>query len=188
MGQNELGKYLEKEIKKWKKGKGGASRPRPRFWPAGRSRPSPPTRHPLHAREPCPRAWTAAPRRRGTPAALGPTWRACARVDAPWSATRCARPRPPPSPLLDALLHSHSRPLSRPRAAADRVAAPASSLTSMTTGDSASPFRTQRSRSIALGKPCAPVRAHRSESELRRPLGSCGSPSPLRHCLRFRAR
>jgi len=68
-----LEKYLKKEIKKNRKGKGGASRLRPRFWPAGQSRPSPLARHPpprasarasVHAR-------TAVPRRLGGPAELG---------------------------------------------------------------------------------------------------------------------
>ena len=45
-------------------------------------------------------------------------WRACDGLDAPWSATRSSRPRPPPSPLPDAPLCSRSRPLSRSRAAA----------------------------------------------------------------------
>ena len=117
--------------------------------------------------------------------------------------------RPPGAPDRARLLprcqtrsSTRSLALSHPRAAADRAAArhcrrrseflfpaaPASSLPSVTTSDSASPFRTQRSRSIALGKPRATVRAHWSESELRRPLGSRGSPSPLHHCLHFRAR
>ena len=101
-------------------------------------------------------------------------WRACAGADAPWSATRCARPRPPPPPLPDTPLHSLSHPLLRLCATATRAtarhcrwcsellspAAPASSLQSVTTSDSASPFRTQRSRLILFGKPSAPVRAH----------------------------
>ena len=55
------------------KKKGGASRPRPHFWPAGRSRPSPPALAPFPAPAPAPRprVRTAAPRRRGTPAELG---------------------------------------------------------------------------------------------------------------------
>ena len=66
MGQNELGKIL------MEKGKGGASRPQPHFWPTGRSQPSPPARHPpphasAHA---CVHVWTAARCRRGKPAEL----------------------------------------------------------------------------------------------------------------------
>ena len=60
-----LEKELRKEIQKKEKVKEGASRPRPRFWPAGRSRPSPP------APAPRPRARTATPCRRGEPAELG---------------------------------------------------------------------------------------------------------------------
>ena len=37
-------------------------------------------------------------------------WRACGSLDAPWSATGSARPRPPLPPLPFALLHSRSRP------------------------------------------------------------------------------
>ena len=68
-----LGKHLGKKTfkKKWKRERGGASRPQPRFWPVGRSRPSP------RACLPCPRArarvharWPAAPCRRGEPAGL----------------------------------------------------------------------------------------------------------------------
>ena len=102
------------------KGKGGASRPRPRFWPAGRSWPSPPALAPssrsrrrrVHARgRPC---RDAVARRQHSAAA----WRACGDLDVPWSATRFARPRPPSPPLPDALLRSLSRSLSRPHAAA----------------------------------------------------------------------
>ena len=54
MSQNVHRKYLGKRNKK--KGKGGASRPRPRFWSAGRSRPSPRARLPSSANpHPCPR-------------------------------------------------------------------------------------------------------------------------------------
>jgi len=67
---------LRKEIQKEKieKGKGGASRPRPHFWPARRSRPSPPALSPSPRPRSRPRrvhARTAAPRRRGEPAELG---------------------------------------------------------------------------------------------------------------------
>ena len=48
------------------------------------------------------------------------TWRACAGVDAPWSATRCARPRPPPPPLPFAPVCSYSLALSPPLRAAER--------------------------------------------------------------------
>ena len=186
------------------KGKGGASRKRPRFWPAGRSQPSLPARHPLPALAPAPRphARTAAPRRRGTPAAFG---RRVARMrrlgralvghqvrpTAPAFAPTARRARP----LALSLSLSPARSSSRTAACHCRrhselflPTAPASFLTSATTSDSASPFRISRSHSIAFGKPRAPSRAHRSESELRRPLGSRGSPSPLRHCLRSRVR
>ena len=49
------------------------------------------------------------------------------------------------------------------------------------TGDLVSPPRTSRVCSTPLGKPCSATRAHRSEPELRRTLGSRGSllPPPL---------
>ena len=55
------------------KGKGGASRLRPRFWPTGRSRPSPPALAPFPALvlAPRPRVRTAAPCRCCEPAELG---------------------------------------------------------------------------------------------------------------------
>jgi hypothetical protein len=52
---------------------------------------------------PCPRAVA---RRQS----LATAWRACGSLDAPWLATRSARPRPPLPPLPFALLHSRSRP------------------------------------------------------------------------------
>ena len=191
---NLLGK---RNSRKLEKGKGGASRPRPRFWHAGRSRPSPPTRLPL----PAPASTRGRLRRDAVASrqSSAAAWRACAGVDAPWSATRCARPRPPPPPLPVVPLRSLSHPLPRPRAAATRAtprhchrhsellspAASASSLNFSAANDFASPSRTPRARSIAFGKLSAPVRAHRSESELRRPLGSRCSPYALHHCLRF---
>jgi len=64
-----LEKYLKKKkFKKNGKGKGGASRPRPCFWPAGRSRPSTPARH--LPRRACVHMRTAVPRRSGEPAEL----------------------------------------------------------------------------------------------------------------------
>ena len=111
--QMNLEKELRKENKKTEKGKGGASRPRPHFWPAaeaGPARPrSPPSPHP-HPRQ----RRDAVARRQNSVA----PWRACDGLDALWSATRCARPRPPSPPLLDALLLSHSPSLSFSRAAA----------------------------------------------------------------------
>ena len=55
---NEFRTRIEKRNSKKEKGKGGASRPRPHFWPTGRSRPSPPTLAPFAALAPatCPRA------------------------------------------------------------------------------------------------------------------------------------
>jgi len=158
------------------KAKGGASRPRPRFWPAGRSRPSPP------ARDPLPRASTMSTRADG-------------RAATPWHAgsvrqTRGAHApgwthpgRPPGAPdrirplprcqtrsstrsLALSLARTQQQPCRR-RSKLFFPTAPASSLLSATTSVSASPFRMPRSRSITLGKPRAPGRAHRSESELR---------------------
>ena len=128
-------------------------------------------------------------------------WRACAGVDTPWSATRSPRSRLLLHPVPFALIHSPSPALARPdshsgRATASHcrrrsellsVAAPASSFESSATSDSASPSGTPRARSTALGKLSSPVRARRSEPELRRPLGSRGSPPPLHHCPWFQA-
>ena len=111
---------LRKEIqKKMEKGKGGASRPRPRFCPTGRSRLGPPA----HSPPPSPRSRSrpradsarrgAVARRQGSAAA----WRACDGVETPWSATRCPRSRSPPPPLPFAPLSSLSPSLSRSRAA-----------------------------------------------------------------------
>jgi hypothetical protein len=74
MAKMNLWENLRKEIqKKNRKGKGGASRPRPRFWPAGRSRPGPPAPSPSPSSRsrPRPRARTASPCRRGAPAEPG---------------------------------------------------------------------------------------------------------------------
>ena len=183
-------------LKKWKKGRGGASRPRPRFWPAGRSRPSPPARHPL------PRASVASMRadgRAATPWHAGsvrptrgahePGWTHPGRPPGAPDHARL-RPRCQTRSSTRSLALSLARAQQQPRRRSELFfpAAPASSLPFATTSDSSSPFRIQRSRSIALGKPRATGRAHRSESELRRPLYSRGSPSHLHHCLRFRAR
>ena len=147
-------------------GKGGASRPRPHFWPAGRSRPS--------------------------------------RVESmrqPGRALVGHQERPAASafvPLPFAPLRSRSRPLSRSRSSSSSSAArhrrrrsellsllaTAFSLPSAATDGSASSCHTPCSHSTALGESRASGRAHRSESELRRPLGPHGSPSPLRHYLR----
>ena len=53
-----LEKDLRKEIQKNRKRKGGDSRPRPHFWPTGRSRPNPPALapFPVLVPVPCPRA------------------------------------------------------------------------------------------------------------------------------------
>jgi hypothetical protein len=192
---------LRKEFfKKKKRGKGGASRPRPRFWPTGRSRLGPPALSPPPSPRPRsrPRADSArrgaVARRQGSAAA----WRACGSEDAPRSATKAPRSRSPPPPLPFAPLSSLSPSLSRSRAAlaapphaiaADGSEllsrpAPALSFPFATTTGSASSFRVACLRSSALGKPCVSARAHRSKSELRRPLGSRGSPSPLCLCLR----
>ena len=82
------------------------------MWPTGRSRPSPP------ALTPSPRQRPRRARARGRPRhaavarrqSLAAAWRACGSLDAPWSATRSARPRSPLPPLPFALLHSRSRP------------------------------------------------------------------------------
>ena len=71
-----LEKYLRKEIQKMEKGKRGASRPRPRFWPVGRSRPCPPARLPLPAPTPastCGQPWRAG-RARPPRGAHAPGW------------------------------------------------------------------------------------------------------------------
>ena len=185
-------KYLEKEIQKSGKRKGGALAGRGlASCPLAKAGPARPRVIPLPAPVPRPRTQTATLRRRGTPAAFG---RRVARMrrggrtlvghqvrpTAP--ASFPAARRTPPlalslsfSPTGSSSLRRRS-PFPPALGAPLSPAAPASSLPSATT---------QLSRSIALGKPRAPVRAHRSESELRRPLGSRGSPSPLRHCLCF---
>ena len=165
------------------KGKGGASRLRPRFWPAGRSWPSPPALTPLPATAPAPRprARTATPLRHGTPAAFD---RRVARMRRLGRALVGHEVRPTAPAFAPAARHAPPLALSTslpPTRSSSRAAArhcrrcselsfpPAltSSLPSATTSDTASPFRIQRSRSIALGKPHGPGRAHRSESELR---------------------
>ena len=92
--------------------KGGTSRPQRRSWPAGRSRHSPPARHPLPT--PAPASTRGRPRRGAVASrqSSAAAWRACAGVDAPWSAARCARPRQPSSPLPFAPVHSSSLVLS----------------------------------------------------------------------------
>ena len=199
-----LEKIGEKKLKKIEKGKGGASRPRPHFWPTGRSRPSPPTLAPFPALAPapCPRARTAALCRRGELAELG---RHVARMRRLGRALVGHQVRPAASAFAPAARHAPPLALSlcpSPARSSSRTAArhcrrrselsptpaPTPSLPSATTSDSASSFRTPCSRSITLGESRAPGRAHRSESELRRPLGLRGSPSPLRLCLRSRMR
>ena len=153
---------------------------------------------PALAPAPRPRARTAAPCRRGEPAELG---RRVARLR--WlgralvghqvrPAVSASVPAARGTPLLAlspslSLARSSSRTAARHcRRRSELLSLPAlaSSLSSASTSDSVLPFRTPCSCSTALGKPRVPGRAHRSESELRRSLGSCGSPSPLRHCLR----
>ena len=76
---------------------------------AGLARPrSPPSPRPcrVHARG-RPRRAAVASRQSSTTA-----WRTCGDLDAPWSATRCARPRPPLSPLPFAPASSSSLALS----------------------------------------------------------------------------
>jgi hypothetical protein len=201
MAKMNLWENLRKEIqKKIEKGKGAlagrglASGP---LAEAGLARP----RLPL----PPPRA-RARVRARGRPRraavarrqSLAAAWRACGGVETPWSATRSPWTRPPKPPLPFAPSTARSRLSARPRAAlaapphaiaADGSElpsrpAPALSFPFATTTGSASSFRVSCLRSSALGKPCVPARAHRSESELRRPLGSHGSPSPLCLCSR----
>ena len=172
-----LEKIGEKKLKKIEKGKGGASRPRPHFWPTGRSRPSPPALVPA----PCPRTRTAAPRRLGTPAEHG---RRVARMRRLGRALVSHQVRPAASASVPAtrraLLLALSPSLSLARSSSRTAVchrrrrselspppAPASSLPSASTSDSASSFRTPCSRSTALGESHAPGRAHRSESELR---------------------
>ena len=168
-----------------KKRKGGASRSRPRFWPVGRSQPSPPARFPLLAPAPAPRprARTAAPQRRGTPAAFG---RRVARMRRLGRALVGHQVRP--ATLTFAPAARRTRPLalslslsparSRSRAAARHcrrrselffLAAPASSLPSATTSDSASPFASRahaQSRSVSLACPVELTRVSRSSDNL----------------------
>ena len=109
-----MGKRISKKLKREK---GDASRPRPRFWPAGRSRPSSPAR--LHLPSPAPASTRdGRPRRAAVASRQGSatTWRACTGVDAP--------SRPPGAPGHARLpLRCHSRSpalplsLSRPRSA-----------------------------------------------------------------------
>ena len=101
------------------KGKGGASRPRPRFWPTGRSRLGPPALSPPPFPALAPASARGRPRRdavarRQDSAAA---WRACDGVETPWSATRCPRSRSPPPPLPFAPLSSLSLALSLSRSA-----------------------------------------------------------------------
>ena len=178
-------------------------------WRAGANQPAqpakparPPRTHafpfPALAPAPCPHAWTAAPCRRGEPAELGRRVARMRRIrrglvghqvrPAAFASVPAARCTPllALSPSLSLALSSNSTAARhcRRRSELFSLPAPASSLPSASTSESVSPFRTPCSRSTALGKPRVFGRAHRSESELRRPLGSRGSPSRLRHCLR----
>jgi hypothetical protein len=192
---------LRKEIKKNnRKGKGGASRPRPRFWPAGRSRPGPPapSPSPSSCSRPRPRARTASPCRRGAPAEPGRRVAGMRRRGDALVGHQEPLDAPAEAPAPICALHSRSRLSARSRAAVTAPPhaiaadgsellsrpAPALSFLFATTTGSASSFRVACLRSSALGKPCVSARAHRSKSELRRPLGSRGSPSPLCLCLR----
>ena len=110
-----LEENLRKEIqKKWKREKGGASRPRPRFWPTGRSRLGPPALSPPPFPALAPASARGRPRRDAVARRqdLAAAWRACGSEDASWSATRSARSRSPPPPLPFAPLSSLSLALS----------------------------------------------------------------------------
>jgi len=114
MAKMNLEENLRKEIqKKIGKGKGGASRPRPRFWPAGRSRPGPPALSPSPSSRsrPRPRARTASPRRRGAPAGLGRRVAGMRQRGRARSATRSPWTRPPKPPLPFAPSTARSCPL-----------------------------------------------------------------------------
>ena len=110
--------FGEKKFKKkLEKGKGGASRPRPHFWPAGRSRPSPPALSPSTPPRSRPRrvrARTAAPRRRGEPAELG-----CrvASMRSPGRALVSHQERPAAPASAIAAICARQLSLSRPRSA-----------------------------------------------------------------------
>jgi len=102
-------------------------------------------------------------------------WRACGDLDAPWSATRCARLRSP-SPLLpDALVHLRSRSLSRPRAAA---AAPPLAIAAGARSSSPSQLRPPPShlrRPATPPHPSAPcARAQSRSVSLARPVELTG--------------
>ena len=193
MSQNELRKYLgKKEIQtKNRKGKGGAlaghglaSGPLAEAGLAHEHAFPLPVPAPASTREGQPRRATVASRLGSTAA-----WRACGGVDMPWSATRSPRSRLLLPPMPFALFHSPSLALACPNRRSGRatarhycrrsellsLAALASSFESSATSNSASPSRTPFACSTALSKLGSPVRARRSELELRRPLGSCGS-------------
>ena len=157
----------KKNFKKKRRGQGGASRLPPRFWPAGRSRPSPRAHSP------------PSPRPRAMAGRAVPPWRA-SRTPPPRGAPM--RPgRPPgapaaptsPSSLICARPLSLSRSLSlaapavraaarhyRRRSEFHSFVASASSFESTATNDPTSPPRTPRARSIALDKSSSTVRAH----------------------------
>jgi len=183
-----LEQELRKEIQKKKKergalaGRGLTSGPLAEAGPARPRSPPSPRSRPQRVR-----ARTAASCRPGEPAELGrrvASMRQLGRAlvghqERP--ATSASVPAAKRAALL-ALLPTLSLARSSRSAARHRrrrsellsLPAPASSILSATTDGSASSCRTPCSRLIALG-----------ESYLRRPLGPHGSPSPLRHFLRF---
>jgi len=176
---------LRKEIqKKNRKGKGGASRPRPRLWPAGRTRPGPPAPSPSPSSRsrPRPRARAASPCRRGAPAEPGRCVAGMRRRGDALVGHQEPLDAPAEAPLPFAPSTARSRLSARSRAALTAPPhaiaangselpsrpAPALSFPFATTTGSASSFRVSCLRSSALGKPYVPARANRSESELRR--------------------
>ena len=185
-----LGKHLGKRnSKKWKRergalaGRGLTSSPLAEAGPAHES--AFPLPAPTSMRDGRPHRAAVASRQGSTAAWRARSPRSCSLL--------------PPLPF--ALIHSPSITLARPNSRSGRatahhcrrcselpsLAAPASSFESSATSDSASPSSTSRARSTTLGKLSLPVRARRSELELRRPLGSRGSPPPHYHRPQFQA-
>jgi len=159
--------FWKRNSKKMEKGKGGASRPPPRFWPAGQSRPSPRTRHaPSRTRV---HVWRpTAPCRRGEPVGL---CRRVARMRRPGHVLvdHQEHPTAPASPSSSICASPLSLSLLRPRAAATSAARPPllAELYHSTSAKSPTQSRTWGRHSLPLrllhllrtlnrqGKPCS---------------------------------
>ena len=167
-------------FKKGQRERGGARRPRPHFWPAGRSRPSPPSCQPL------PRTSAASTHVDGRAAT---SWhagsvRSTHGTHAPGWTHPCRPPGTPdrarPLPRCQMRSTTQLSPCLSPARSSSRAAARhcrlrselffplalASSLPSSTTSDSASPFRIQRSRSVRLARPVELTGLSRSSGDL----------------------